>query len=665
MERKESKDQVNIKLTFLDLFPSFEEIDSNNEGITINLQNFSFSYDLSELIKTRDELLIPNQIPNQIIKVTLLKSDNIYATGPLTIKNGEQWVTFNYEHKKKTSTNLALSLIDCIKIKFMCKMDYIISNKDNENENNILNNTEIPNKADNNLLIKPSPKKLYSNLTSNKKKSNYLNKAESLGDPLDSLHTEESKISKIFENMSPELKYNEGNNVLNNTTLPSNKKSHKNPLIKSDNLSEFNPLAASSGVVGKDFKLKDNKNKNIKKSLNNNIINQKRKTNNKLNDNNNKDKENKKQKSNNNISLNNNENDIENKNSEDNKQKSNLKRNRSKNLIDNKIKPNKKEKHIKSNTNNFLQCSNNSNQNQSSKKLNKENSLKNLSSKKEIDRNEENDNIQNNFNNIGLINQISNDVHDYSNQNKNDNKYNKEKNDNCIDDFIDFGLDNFSKRMEDFHLLYSDEYIKNIKQEDYSLEIELYIEKLIELISEYHLQIEEKDIEYQLLKNTYKKNINLFSEQNKLFKKLQLIIDENKIKEDNKKSILNYHGISRINNIITNKNEINIFNYIYFSEKEKEAKDNKEKLKKILKNILNKPKHKNFINQNEKIKKWINLNIDKPETTKEKGKKRITTGKSQKTQQDDKDKGKYNKNKKNINNTNNAQTKAKNKFNKK
>ena len=122
MERKESKDQVNIKLIFLDLFPSLEEIDSNNEGITINFQNFSFSYDLSELIKTRDELLIQNQIPNQIIKVTLLKSDNIYATGSLTIKNGEQWVTFNYEHKKKTSTNLALSLIDCIKIKFMCRM---------------------------------------------------------------------------------------------------------------------------------------------------------------------------------------------------------------------------------------------------------------------------------------------------------------------------------------------------------------------------------------------------------------------------------------------------------------------------------------------------------------------------------------------------------------
>ena len=44
--------------------------------------------------------------------------------------------------------------------------------------------------------------------------------------------------------------------------------------------------------------------------------------------------------------------------------------------------------------------------------------------------------------------------------------------------------------------------------------------------------------------------------------------------------------------------------------------------------------------------------MDKSEIAKEKGKKRITAGKSQKTQQDDKDKGKYNKNKKNVNNTN-------------
>ena len=656
MERKDSKDLVNIKLTFLDLFPSFEEIDSNNEGITINFQDFSFSYDLSELIKTRDELLIPNQIPNQAIKVFLLKSGNIYATGPLTIKNGEQWVTFSYEHKKRTSTNLALSLIDCIKIKFLCKMDYITSNLDFDNNNNILTNTEMPNKIDNNILLKPSPKKLYNNLTTKKKNGYISNKEGIIGDPLDSLHTEESKISKIFENISSEYKNSsEKNKDLNNTTLPSNKNPHKNPLIKSENLSDFCPLAASSGVVGKDFKFKDiNKNKNFKKGTNNN---QKRKTTNKSG-NDNKNKEIEKQKTNMNNSINN-DNAINSS-----KPNSNLKRVRSKNLIDSKNKPNKKEKQIKSSANNIAQNTNNSNMNQSSKKIRPENYLKDISLKNEEELYENyryNSDIK--YQKTNLLNQISNDLKE-SNKDKEEN--NLYQNDEHSDEIVsNFGLDNFSKKLEDFHLLYNDDYIKNIKEEDYSLEIELYIEKLMELIIEYHLQIEEKEIEYQLLKNIYQKNIHLFSEQNKLCKKLQLIIDDNNIKQKNKLSINIPQGENKINNLITNRNEINIFNFIIFSQKDKDNKTNKEKLTKILKNILNKPKHKNIVNQNEKIKKWLNSHLDKIETVKEKTKKRINTAKTQKSQIDDKDKVKNNKKKKNINNTNNTPPKTKNKLNKK
>ena len=655
MERKDSKDLVNIKLTFLDLFPSFEEIDSNNEGITINFQDFSFSYDLSELIKTRDELLIPNQIPNQAIKVFLLKSGNIYATGPLTIKNGEQWVTFSYEHKKRTSTNLALSLIDCIKIKFLCKMDYITNNLDFDNNNNILTNTEMPNKIDNNIILKPSPKKLYNNLTSKKKNGYMSNKAGIIGDPLDSLHTEESKISKIFENISSDYKNSsEKNKDLNNTTLPSNKNPHKNPLIKSENLSDFCPLAASSGVVGKDFKFKDiNKNK-IKKGTNNN---QKRKTTNKLN-NDNKNKEIEKQKTNMNNSINN-DNGIN-----SNKQNSNLKRVRSKNLIDSKNKQNKKEKQIKSTTNNIIQNTNNSNMNQSSKKIRPENYLKDISLKNEEELYENyryNSDIK--YQKTNLLNQISNELKESNKDKEEKNFYqNDEHNDEIVSNF---GLDNFSKKLEDFHLLYNDDYIKNIKEEDYSLEIELYIEKLMELIIEYHLQIEEKEIEYQLLKNIYQKNIHLLSEQNKLYKKLQLIIDDNNIKQKNKISINTPQGENKINNLITNRNEINIFNFIIFSQKEKDNKTNKEKLTKILKNILSKPKHKNIINQNEKIKKWLNAHLDKIEPVKEKTKKRINTAKTQKSQIDDKDKVKNNKKKKNINNTNNTPPKTKNKLNKK
>ena len=659
MEKKDSKGLVNIKLTFLDLFPTFEEIDTNNEGITINFQDFSFSYDLSELINTRDELLIPNQVPNQTIKVFLLKSDNIYATGPLTIKNGEQWVTFTYEHKKRTSTNLALSLIDCIKIKFICKMDYITNNLEFENNNIIITNTEMPNKLDNNILLKPSPKKLYSNLTSKKKNGYMSNKAGIIGDPLDSLHTEESKISKIFENISSDYKHSEKNNDLNNTTLPSNKSQHKNPLIKSENLSEFYPLAASSGIVGKDFKFKDsNRNKNLKKSINNN---QKKKTNNKLSNGNiNNKKEIEKQKTNMNNSLNNNENIMNN-----NKQNSNLKRIRSKNLIDSKNKPIKKEKNIKNYKDNIIQNTNNSNTNSSSKKINQEDSSKNMSSKnKEESYGNYRYNSDNKIPKPNLLSQISNEIKQYSNKNKDD-KINFKNDENSFEIVSNFGLDNFSKKLEDFHLLYNDDYIKNIKEEDYSLEIELYIEKLMELIIEYHLQIEEKEIEYQLLKNIYQKNLHLLSEQNKLSKKLQLIIDNNNIKQSNKISINTPHGKNKINNLITNRNEVNIFNFIIFSQKDKDNINKKEKLTKILKNILSKPKHKNIINQNEKTKNWLNSHMEKLENVKDKNKKRINTGKQQKSQIDDKDKGKYNKKKKSINNSNNTPPKTKNKFNKK
>ena len=655
MEKKDSKNLVNIKLTFLDLFPSLEEIDENNEGITINFQDSTFSYNLSELIKSLDEIFITNQIPNQTIKVFLLKSDNIYATGPFTIKNGEQWITFTYEHKKKTPSNLALSLIDCIKIKFMCKMDFILSITDNENINNIFTNTEFPSKTDNNILTKPSPKKLYNNLTSKKKNGYMSKKAGIIGDPLDSLHTEESKISKMFENISTDLKNSEGNNALNNTTLPSNKKSHKNPLIKSENLSEFNPLAACSGVVGKDFKLKGDKIKNVKKTSNNNI-NQKKKTNNKLND---------KQKSNNKNTLNNIENNVDN-----NKPKSNLKRNRSKNLIESNNKSNKKEKQNKNNTNNIINSnSNSSNKNESANKIQKENSQKINNPKKEEETNE--DSINNNLENINktninsnLMNQISNEIKEYSHKDKEEFNYFKD-NDDYNDDINNLYQDNFSKKLEDFRLLYNKDYIQTIKPEDFALEIELYIEKLIELISEYHLQIEEKEIEYQLLKNAYNKNIHQLTEQNKLSKKLQLIKDDHILKETNKKAINNYHDNNKINNLIANKAEINIFNFIIYSQKSKEEKENKEKLKKILKNILNKPKHKNIINQNKKITKWIKLNMDKSEPFKEKGKKRINTGKSQKSQKDDKDKEKNIKKKKNVNNMNNTPPKSKNKFNKK
>ena len=700
MERKDSKERVNLKLSFLDLFPSYEEIDENNEGIIISFQNMDLSYNLTELIKNREELFIPQQIPSQTIKFILIKSNNPYATGPFTVKSGEQWVTFTYDHKKKQTSNFALSLIDCIKIKFLCKMDYVPALT---TINNQLTNTEIQTKNDSilaNIIAKPSPKKLYSNFTT-KKKNSYNNNMGNMVEH-DSLHTEESKISKILDNITPEIKSsNTNNNNLNNTTLNSSKNTN-NPLLKSENLGEFNPLSSSTGVIGKELKNKE-KNKNVKKVYNNNLN-----TNNSLNietkksnndigpsstqkkkNNNNKNNENfhkEKTKMGNN-SLNNITNTIDNKNiNENNKSKQNLKRNKSKNLMDSKNKTNKKEKQTKSVTNNInLNNTNNStnNNNNTQKKINKESSAKNMNETKKKE--EKNDNKESNINIINNNNEnnnednINNNILENNNNNYDMNITNKQVNDNnyenieknndpLLDDYNDeldnFGLDNFSKKLEDFQLLYSDEYIKSIKEEDYSLEIELYIEKFIELITEYHIQIEEKDIEYQLVKNMYQQNISQYLEINKLYKKLQMLKDDYDLKKNNPKPINDEHDKNYINNLITNKVEINMFKFLLFSQKDKEAKEKREEIKKILKTLLNKPKHKNIINQNEKIQKWVQINMEKPNVAKDKGKKKGKQEKIPPTDSKNKGGNKNDKNDKKKKNTSNSPSKSKNKFNK-
>ena len=710
MEKKESKERANLRLSFIDLFPSYEEIDENNEGIILSFQNVDLTYNLTELIKNREVIFVPQQIPNNTIKIFLIKSNNPYAAGPFIVKNGEQWVTFSYDHKKKQSSNLALSLIDCIKIKFLCKMDMVPS------LNNQLTNTEIQTTKNDsilaNILAKPSPKKLYNNFTT-KKKNNSHNNMNNMMEH-DSLRTEESKISKILENLSPEIKSNNTNNYLNNTTLNSSKNTN-NPLLRSENLNEFNPLSSSSGVMGKDFKINEkNKSKNVKKVYNNNLnnnnsLNIENKKSNDISSANQKKKVNKntdnlnKGKKINNNSLNNIANTIDSKNiNENNKSKQNLKRNKSKNVMDSnnndnnntnsKNKGNKKEKHSKSETGSIGGLNNNINE-QKSKKMSKDLSSSNVKKEEkekfEIIEKDNGSNINNNNiinsnifednnneknvekNNNNIIENNNNDNINPNEMNKenillSDNNENIEKNDevdyNDYDDETDnLGLDNYSKKLEDFQLLYSDEYIKSIRDEDYSLEIELYIEKLIELITEYHIQIEEKDLEYQLIKNMYNKNIYQYLEINKLYKKLQLLKDDYELKQNNPKPINEDHNKNYINNLITNKVEINMFKFLLYSHKEKERKSKKEQIKKILKNILSKTKHKNIINQNEKILKWVQINMEKQNQGKDKGKKK---GKQQKEKQQDNKDNKGSKIDKKKKNASNSPSKSKNKFNK-
>jgi hypothetical protein len=62
----------------------------------------------------------------------------------------------------------------------------------------------------------------------------------------------------------------------------------------------------------------------------------------------------------------------------------------------------------------------------------------------------------------------------------------------------DIETDIFSKQLEDFQLLYNDEYIRTINNDYIKLEIKLFIEKIIELTSFYNNKIEEKNLEYQI-----------------------------------------------------------------------------------------------------------------------------------------------------------------------
>ena len=117
---------IIIKLSLTDIFPSLEEIEKNyKEGISIIFQGLSIFYDLKDLIINKKVIYLNQPIRKNTLIISLVESINILATGLLSIKQGKQWITFNYEAKKKNQqSNLAYSLIDCIKINISCFIIY-------------------------------------------------------------------------------------------------------------------------------------------------------------------------------------------------------------------------------------------------------------------------------------------------------------------------------------------------------------------------------------------------------------------------------------------------------------------------------------------------------------------------------------------------------------
>jgi hypothetical protein len=136
------------------------------------------------------------------------------------------------------------------------------------------------------------------------------------------------------------------------------------------------------------------------------------------------------------------------------------------------------------------------------------------------------------------------------------------------------------------------------------LEIELFVEKMTELISCYHIQLEEKRLENQLLQNENNINSTKLKNINKLIKKLELIkLDYEISSKNSKKSLKKQDHI----NLILNKTEIELFKNLFPFKNDNEKKEKSKMLKDITLNILKKKENISLLSNNEKYNCWINL----------------------------------------------------------
>jgi hypothetical protein len=182
----------------------------------------------------------------------------------------------------------------------------------------------------------------------------------------------------------------------------------------------------------------------------------------------------------------------------------------------------------------------------------------------------------NNINQKEIDNEVKNIIINNEDIKKDLNEFNNDEED------VDLEPDNFTKLKDDFNLLYNEEYIKQINEDLLKLEIELFIEKMSELFSAYHIQMDEKILENRIINEDYKKNIKNYLMYTKLNNKFQYVKAQKQAKIFNlqKKDVnLNKQNFANVN---INMKELDVFKFIFPTE-------NKSKeLKKIISAILKK-----------------------------------------------------------------------------
>ena len=602
-----------IKIKLLDIFPSINELQQQQNDLDIIFQGLDIFYNLFELLKSKIELTINTKNKTSII-ISLIKSNNIFATCVFNIKQGEQWVTFSYENKRKKEASFAQSLIDCIKIKLNCEfIKNIIKNKKSKNIN--LNTKKINNNNIKNFYLKHNSN--YSSFTTEENNKNH-NKMKVIPSSkgLKNISIEGSPKETIKERIKYSfIKYENSNKNKNNkqiNTLNRSKIKVNFDRITCDDLSlRLNKIVAHNNTK-EESKLNLTQMQKKKNRSNNNL--------------------NLLKNSNKNLKLNNKDNKIYNNfDSDSNKRNKQIIKNKilNTNTYDCELNILKKIK-----TNNKLKNKiERSQENIESIYLN--NALTdedNKRSKKEL---KNSDNINNKKNSkTPVITKINNFINSHNSLKENKKKYsppnlyynkneddqsssnfenenesetnnkniNNDSSDNILSNF-DFNNNennDYEKLREDFNLLYNDNYVKNVNEDLFKLEIELCVEKMTGLINSYNADINFKKLENRILDEKLKINANKLFKLKKLDYKLALI--KKKYKKNNVHLNQNEMDIKSINDkeLQINKKEIELFNLLYPKNDDtiNEINSNKkEELKKILTIILSKYKNKNILSK--------------------------------------------------------------------
>ena len=597
----DSSNYFPITIKLLDIFPSLDELTIGpKEELLIIFQGNNEFYDLKELLIYKREIMININKFKKTIIISIIKQDILYATSFFNIKNGEHWLTFNYENKKKRKS-LSLSLVDCIKIKLLCtyknsensflmknnssyNMPIKINNNSNENRYHKQNNNKIINSYSN-ILKKKSPMKISSS-----EKMKYDNTTNHLKNSYSYIYNKE------FNNYHLLLTENNNNNIRSVCSIV-NKKKFKIPNIESSYNKE---KENSEKKIVNDFnnnKIKSVENRLLKNKLYVNLNSNKNKGKNEINQNNENEKNNKcivkrfesitpikimpK------ITDNNNDKNINKKNFV-NIQTSNINNindNNDKNSVTRKIifddsfkLLNSKKgihKEIK-NQKNTLEIKTSFYENQLNKEF-KTNTYENRYNTKIKNYQDKKDNISKELDNLNYLITIK--------ENKDNNNINNQLENLSME--LD-EINGFYKLKEDFLLLYNDNYNNNVKDDLLKFELDLFLEKVIELIKTYHMNMNQKILENKILENKYKLKISNYLLMNKLYSKLQILKNNQQIKMISNIKVENKNK----SNELINKDEMNLFKLLFPS---------------INININNSNSNNNLFNRNNKLKEIINI----------------------------------------------------------